>query len=502
MIEDIKKFIQNYIDYFLIGLLILQPLLDVLSFFMIQNEFTILTTVIRAVILFLVSLTGFILSDQKRKYVLLYVVLAAFWIIHVVNCMRYGYMDPWLDLGEYLKLIQLPLWFFSFVTIFKQNEYLQSLTENLMALNFCIIIGIILLSFITRNPVYTYDYPDRGVQLGLLGWFGVANAQSAIIAILVPWVILWGMRKRNLLIISICTLAGISLLYFTGTRLTYYAAIIICLAFIVLIIANNELLIYCAPFLLALILLFALKGLSPMAQRQALTADSYAVYQEKTDIVMGDDKDFVYDKNEKISDSVMEKVEKVYSDVYSGKGIYGNTLLGDLIDRFGIEKVMEVYDYSIEPEVLYNVRTKRLKCVELIFSEKDILARLFGFEYKETYINNVIFDPENDFPAVFAFYGIVGGGLYLALIAYILFICLRELVFDFPGFLSLELGTAAMTFVLALGAAQFSGQVLRKPSVVIYIAISAAIIYLNVYRPSTKKSNVFVKNTVVTIKKL
>ena len=502
MYENIKKTLSYYSETFFVALLFIQPLLDVMSYFMMQGGHNVFTTVLRTILLFAVSIYGFIISDDKRSHLLLYTVLASFWLIHALNCYRVGYQNPLLDTGEYLKLIQLPLWTFAFIAIFRNYEELNVSVSGVLVINICIIIFIILLSFLIKRPVYTYDYPDRNVQIGILGWFGIANAQSAILCLLVPFLFLWAFRQNNLAIFSIAVFIGLALLYLTGTRLTYYAAILICAAFIALIIWNREMLMFCAPLLIGIILLLVLRGVSPMAQRQALTADSFAIYQEKTDEVMDKDKDYEYDKSVPMTPEIEEKIREVYTEVYSGRGVYGNTLLGDLIDRFGVEKVMEVYDYSIKPKDLYDVRNKRLKCMELISHEQDVLTKIFGFEYTESYINGEIYDPENDFPALVGFYGYAGTILYAGFIIYLILISIRAFIEEFPDFLTMEFGTAAISFVLALGAAQFSGQVLRKPSVVVYIALCAAIMFTLVHKPVHAKNVKYRRPGVVQIKVL
>ena len=502
MFDTIKKNLSYYSGTFFTALLISQPVLDVFSYLMMQYELNVLTTVIRTIMLFCVAAYAFVISDDKRMHLILYAVIVGFWLLHTINCLRKGYEHPFLDLGEYLKLIQLPLWAFSFVAIFRVNEDLNVSISGILVINLCIILAVILLSYITRHPVYTYDYPDRNVQIGILGWFGVANAQSAIVTLLVPFVLLWAFQKHNLILFSIVSFVGFGLLYFTGTRLAYYAAILIAVFFAALIIWNREMMIFCAPLFLSVILLLAFRGFSPMVERQALTADSFAVYQEKTDAVMGDDKDFEYKSAADTPPEILEKIRKVYTDVYSGKGIYGNTLLGDLVDRFGVERVMEVYDYSIEPEDLYDVRTKRRKCVELLKEDSDFFTRLLGFEYTETYINGTIFDPENDFPALTGYYGYLGAAIYIVSLLYIILISVRAFLEEYPDFLTMEFGVASMVFVLALGAAQFSGQVLRKPSVTVYISLAAAIMYSLVNKPVHVKNTKYRKASVVHIKTL
>lgn len=503
MFYDIKDRLCGYVKEFMLALLLIQPLLDVASYFMLNYGSTTFTTGLRFVLLFTVSLYGFGISEQKKKYGILYCVITIFWIIHMLNCMRYGYQNPMGDFAEFLKLIQMPLWTASFITFFHHSKDLDLRVFGFIAANFGTILAVILISYLFGHPAYTYDFSDRNVQIGILGWFGVANTQSAVLVMLVPFLLLWAFRKENLMFFSLTCLCGLGLLYLTGTRLTYYGALIIAAAFLGVILLNyRDEIRFCFPLLISLILLLALQGVSPMAQRQALTAESQQIYQEKTDAVMGEDRDFHYKKGEEISPEILEKMKKLYTEVYGGAGVYGNSLLGELINRFGVEKVMEVYNYSIAPKDLYNLRLKRANCVKLIREEHGFITGLFGFEYQRVSIDGVIFDPENDFPAMLAYYGWVGTLLYIGMLLYFVFLVVRELFNDLFGFLTMETAAAGISLLLGLGAAQLSGQVLRKPSAVIYLALSAALLYTLVYPPEFHRFGKYQKNKVVSIKHL
>ncbi len=310
------------------------------------------------------------------------------------------------------------------------------------------------------------------------GWFWVANSQSSILTLLVPPLLLWGLRSRRLWKFCLCCLLGFGLLYFTGTRLTYYGAILICCAFLVLLDLRPQQLLFCIPLAVALAALVLFRGVSPMAERQALTADSYSIYQEKADAIMGEDKGFVYTPGEEIPTEVLDKITQVYTQVYGQPGLYGATLLEDLIEEFGLERVMEQYEYATDPQTLYNTRVKKLTAMEMVWQDQDFLTKLVGVEYAQCHVGSHIYDPENDFPALLYYYGYVGVGLYGAFALYFFLICLKGLVLDWKRVLCVELGVPAMMFALMLGGAQFSGQVLRKPSVTVYGSVAAALLYV------------------------
>ncbi len=478
METSLKRKLSSYTGEFMAALLIIQPLLDVLSFFMQQNDNTIVTTSIRTALLIIVSLYGFFISDKKKSYAILYAVLAGFWAIHMFNSFRTGYADPLADAAEYLKLIQFPLWTFSFITFFKKRDGLNLRAAGILAVNFALILLIIGISFAAGNPVYTYHYPERDIYIGIRSWFVVPNSQSAILCMLVPALLLWATRRKSLILFAVSSVLGFGLLYFTGTRLTFYAAILIAAAFAVLMLINKKwwnVLILLG--IVALIIVF--RNQSPMAERAAITGETVEHYQEKTDEIMGStDYDIDYLDNEDIPAEELAKIERVYTEVYGVKGLYGDTLLGDLIERFGVERVMEAYDYTVSANKLANdTRLKRLTYCNLVWEEQDILTKLFGFEYDEVWYEGNTYDPENDFPSILFYYGYVGAALYAAFIAFFIIKAIIAFFKDVRGFFTVEIGTAAIMFAMALGAAQFSGNVLRKPNVVVYISLAAAMLY-------------------------
>ena len=275
-VSSLQKKLSFPVGEVMAALLVAQPLLDVLSYFMGQADATWLTTALRTVLLFAVGVYGFSVTENRRAYYVMYGVVGGFWVLHMLSCLRLGYQDPVGDAAEYLKLVQFPLWTLSFVTFFRQRRNLDYRVAGLLAVNVGLILLVIALSYAVGQPVYTYDYPERGVAIGILGWFGVANSQSSILTLLVPPLLLWGLRSQRLWQFCLCCVGGFGLLYFTGTRLTYYGAILIGCAFLALLLLRRQQLLFCVPLAVAVVALVACRGISPMVERQALTGDSYA----------------------------------------------------------------------------------------------------------------------------------------------------------------------------------------------------------------------------------
>ena len=88
-------FIQRNISKFIVLIFILQPLMDMLSFFVekIGTGYSI-TLLLRFGVLALTALVGFIASKRKKAYILF--ALAALFVLagHVVACMKQEYLQP------------------------------------------------------------------------------------------------------------------------------------------------------------------------------------------------------------------------------------------------------------------------------------------------------------------------------------------------------------------------------------------------------------------------
>ena len=484
------------------AVLLIQPPLDVLSYFMQHYGSTAITTALRMAMLVAVTLLGFAISRRRKAYIACFAVIGAFWLLHALNCLRLGYSDPMGDIAEYFKLIQFPLWTLAFITMLQNRECLDMRAAGLLAANLLTVLLVILISYAVGMPGYTYVIPSRDVQVGVLGWFAIPNSQSAIVSILVLGTLLWAYCQERLwLFCSVC-LPGFGLLYLTGTRLAYYSAIIMALGLIVLaLISGGRGRLYCIPLVVMIALFIGFKDVSIMEYRQSLSQDSFDLYQKPTDEIMGNDKDYEYSGGD-VPPEILDKITRVYEDVYSLQSFAQKPLLGDLLDRFGTDRVMKSYNYTTKASVLYDVRVKKVKVTSLLWGEGDLLTRLLGFEASSVHLNGTNYDPENDFPALLFYCGYLGCGLYVCFAGYFLaaaaWHCIKNLR-QLREVLTVPLGSWSMIMVLGLGAAQFSGQVLRKPSVTVYISLAAAQLYLLIHT-STKLHARFERRSGLTIK--
>lgn len=501
---SLKSKLTLHTGEFMTALLIIQPLLDVLSYFAQGGSGNVFTTALRMVMLATVCLYALVITDRRQLYLALYGGVAAFWFLHVLNCIRVGYQDPVGDAAMYLRLVQFPLWTAAFYTFFKKREDLDLHAVGVLAFNFAMILLIIGLSYATGTPVYTYDNDQRGIHIGVMGWFVVHSAQSAIVSLLALALLLWGYRAGKLWGFCLCCLGGLGLLCLTGTRMAYYTALIAAGGFLALILLTKRRIAFCIPLAVSIVLMIALKGLTPMSQRQTLLGGSLSLYQERIDQIMGDDADYVHKPGEDVPPEVLEKVRTVYTDIYGVGGLFGEPLLEDLNQRFGVERVMELYDYTLRPQELNDSRVRKVIALRLVWEEQDALTHFLGFEYANVRIGDNIYDPENDFPALLFYYGYLGTALYAGFLIWVAACGAVGFFRKFPVLLTVEFGTVVMMFVFTLGAAQMSGNVLRRPNVTVYSALAAAAICYRARMapPADRLPSRYKRNPAVYLKKV
>ena len=143
-----------------------------------------------------VLLYSFLISDKKHLYFLFGGVIALYWILHVVACLRSagGYASPFSDLNNLLRTVQLPVFALSFITFFKKSDLVPKKVQCAFFANMVIMIHSVIFSYMTGTQVYMYVESRKG----LMGWATVHNAQSAALRI--------QEEKQSIVLCSLCGL--------------------------------------------------------------------------------------------------------------------------------------------------------------------------------------------------------------------------------------------------------------------------------------------------------
>ena len=484
-------------------LCVIQPVLDVAGYW--QTELQIsntITMLIRMLLLAGTFLLGFTISDRKRWYIIAASVLVLLTVGHIAACMNRpnGYQKAVTDLVNLVRIYFLPLMTICFITFLKQNEEVFPAMLKGMAIDIVLIAAVQLISTLTCTDPHTYHEDGIGVR----GWFMWTNSQSAILAMLTPIVIAWFVQRWKGRILPAILIAAIceATLYFLAPRLAYASMLLsgagIALA---LIITDRKRWKQALAVFLVTCLFAAAYPLSPTSKRlnknQARTEktvehiiEADIVIPEET--VLPTDEDGQVEQNAKpvivLDDQTADNLEALYR---------SQDIIWSMVDRFGRDKVFQIYQYTLDPTVLQNTRQMKINFCTLLMQEAGTLSHLFGLNLAEmTYqrydANSQLvtdnYDVENDFHGVYFLTGIVGLGL-IAL--FLLYFGLRTLlaVFRKPKqYFTLPVAAFGIAYGLGLIHAYYTASVLRRNNASIYLAMVLAGLWYLSRRSGTDKN--------------
>ncbi len=481
---------------------ILQPILDVVGYWQtIRKLGNTVTMAVRMLLLGGSVLLGFLLSDRKKYYFLLAGVLAALTGLHVAANLPGGYEQPVQDLVNLVRIFLMPMTVVCFITFLRcGGEKAFRAMKTGMLINILIIVVVELLSVVTGTDRETY----RHEHIGVLGWFYWANSQSAILSMMAPIVICWSLNrwKDKLLPVALLTVAAEVTLYFFGTRLTFGAmaasgfGVAVCL----LIVDRKRWKQSLVIFLITALFLGAFP-LSPTAKRlkavkqinvrneaeiakqhieplpdEVIPPTETATEPEETD----PDDDPKEPKNEQKQPNISTQ------DWAKMKAIYRGYLFGH-IQRFGYERVMKQYQYTLDPAILGDWRIEKLRYCELLMEDASLMGRLFGLNLQDMRlfvkygVRNeetgawedgwLIFDVENDFHGIYFLLGIVGLVLMIAFLIYFGLRALAAVIRDFKYYFTVDMVGFAGAYVFGLLHAYYTVSVLRRNNASVYMAL-------------------------------
>ena len=183
LLERWRELLKNHLAAILVLLFAVQPLMDICSFWLdTLGMSTAPTLLLRMLVFALTALIGFCLSDKKRYYWGLAAICAVFFVCHAVSCMRAGYISPFADLTNYIRVIQIPIFALCLITFLRADTQSYHWVSVGFAVSFAIISAVVLLSVVTGTNPYTY-VDD---QMGILGWFSTTNSQASIVSMMTP----------------------------------------------------------------------------------------------------------------------------------------------------------------------------------------------------------------------------------------------------------------------------------------------------------------------------
>lgn len=467
MINKLKE------NWFLI-LIVCQPILDIIAYFQYDNVIGSMAGYIRMILMCIIPIGILLKTDKKKSFIIWMSIIGIYCLLHIVNGFRVGYVSIFEDVSYLARVVQMPILAISFMYFYDidQGKQLKKLPKTFY-FNCLLIFVTMCIAHLTNTAQFTYnDY-----QYGLLGWFANANSQSIIIVSLIPISIYYALKSKNKIFISCTILFTWFLMFSNGTKAAYYAIYIIFFGYLVFLIFEyfihrkdgRKFPLFVTGFLLVMAITSVLAY--PYSPRYQMDDNSSSARVKDQEVMDKDMTDLVKkNNNQKITVDIIKSDEKVRKEIVE---YYTPLLDKDLIAVFGAETVLEKYGWLPDSIDITDMRLKKRIYSELLWEESDSITKFVGFEY--TKIDG--FDLENDYPAIFYYYGYIGFGLYILFLAYFVFIVIRSCIKDFKGSMNAFNFACILTLGLQVGLAQLSGAILRRPNASIYLSIILALLY-------------------------
>lgn len=450
----------------LTALCVAQPLLDVLSYWLLKlGSDTTVSLALRLLLLMATVAFAFVLSDRKRIYWITAAFLAVLAGGHVFACIRaadasgsaYTLRIAFSDLTNFVRVAQLPLFTIAFITFFKRcGEAGYTAFERGMTINLILIAAIELLSVITDTNPYTY--PNKSI--GLVGWFYFANCQSAVLSMLIPLVLCVVMRRGKLVQTAAVTVAAFSMLYLFATRLTYISIFIIAAGTLFTWAVTRRLDRRAAVIILLCAALCAAGfRVSPMYRNQAAVAAN------------------AVKKQENISQLVQQGKAQFGDGGYAYLSYAYDEYLGGLVDKFGLERVAETFHYSTDAADITDVRGIKLSYCRMLLEDLPASSRLFGICYDDMTYDGYCYDVENDFHGILYLYGYAGLLCLVGFLLYFFWQILRALLVNAKQYFTVEAGACGIALCTGLLHAYATAGVLRRPNATFYLSAVLAVVW-------------------------
>lgn len=505
-----KSWIEAHVSHLLAALLIIQPIMDVVSFWFLRWELpSFPTLVLRLGVFALTFLTAFLISNWKWVYYIAAGICLFLAAGHIYACMQIpgGYQSPVTDLTNFVRVVQMPVTVICIITFLRKNDRAFQGLQLGFSLSLLIMLAVEVLCVVTRT-----DYGTYKDGMGTIGWFSNTNSQSNNLCMLIPislaWQITW--EKRRPWLFWLTAVAGLTALFFFGTRLAYLGIYAVCVGFIIVIALIRR-----SDWKSALVLLaFALAAtvLIPYSPMYAhMNVDNAVQDRRQGDIntKLGDNLDEVKTIIQKSNNAKADSANKNEPGKEDEKENTGMTeaerrrlirdltpiyefYVKDFVDIFGAEKTIEMFNYSIDVRDFSALRAKKLMFAQMLMNDSPVSSQIFGLNLARFTVGENIYDVENDFHGIYYLYGWAGLAAYLLFLAYFVWLIIWALIKNARQYFTVEAASYGIAFLLCMAHAYNTAGVLRRPNASIYLsAVLAGIYYLvriRKYEPLPPKS--------------
>lgn len=462
-----------------------QPVLDAIAFWS-SDSFATAAGIIRLVIMLVYPLYLFIVLRDKKRIIVPMALIGGFCLLHILNCFRLGYINPLADIRYMAKVAQMPIIAVCLMISLKDLKDAAPLIKGL-GVSTAIYLFLLLLALVTGTWNSTY-----GDGIGFSGWVINDNrcANSLILVTLCIFIMYFAVSTRK----KLPALLGYSLIFLllimNGTKACYYSLFIILLCFALYECGNAifkkiKISWFRVIVPIALIILSVLiYPYTPRAKEDAVEANN-----NKAEVLLELQDALAIEGY--TTDSVTMEIVMTNKTIFKAYDIFYKKLMcggvPELFETFDSEEIIRYYNLSTDVEMLMDVRVIKRTFSTLIFRDCDFLTKLVGFDIGKITFENSVVDPENDWPALMWFYGYIGLTIYVCFILLVLIPVAKKLLEDFNDAYNVLNVSLLVCLILQLGLAQFSGAILRRPNVSIYMSVILALVY---FRTRVQEKNI------------
>lgn len=451
-----------------------QPLLDALAFWTANDTATV-AGYIRLVILAALPLYLLLRGGERKTLMIGLGVMAGYSLLHVLNGFRVGYLSPVFDIQYLVKVLQMPVLALCFILLIRDERTKDQAFRGILWAG-AVTLLLIALAWITGTGNVTY-----GEGLGYSGWVIDDNrtANSILLVTLGVFAVGWAVCSESRLRQALVPAAVTAVYLMNGTKACYFSLYVIFGGYALFLVlrrfVTGERVRRFAVLVLALLMVFAtvIYPWTPRCKVSATIAKTAASGEiEATLALRGYDVSTMSFEERFNTPEVKEVFEYYYYRYFIG-------VLPDLFGenaRFGNDAVLKYFRMTTDAARLIDTRQIKIAYSALLWQECDLLTHLVGFEVSQLGYDGT-HDLENDWPALFFYYGYLGCALYGAFVLYFLYLVFRRLRESFAGSFTGENLALLMALVLQLALAQFSGALVRRPNVNIYLALILALVY-------------------------
>ena len=211
-----------------------QPLLDVLAYWT-NNTQSSWAGYVRLAIMIALPVCMLFALKKKKHFLISMLIIGVFCVLHVINCLRVGYIDPFRDISYMARVAQMPVLAICFVYAVK-DERMKNQAVKAMGVAAALVVLALAAAIITGTENVTY-----GVGLGVSGWVIDNNrcANSIILVTLSCFAMYYAAKSENKFFNIIIPVIICAVFISNGTKACYFSIFASFIGFAAFLLFNH-----------------------------------------------------------------------------------------------------------------------------------------------------------------------------------------------------------------------------------------------------------------------